>query len=282
MGSELDPIINKNYTSSFRLSFSFLPRDQREAIKIVYNFCRVSDEIVDGNFEYNTKLKYLNDWKSELDYAINSLSKYKLLNNLIKVAKKFRIPINYFYDLISGVEMDLYKNRYNTFDELEKYCRLVASSVGLIIVRIFCNSNQRIDAFATNLGIAFQLTNILRDLKDDANMNRIYIPYEDLRKFNYSEDMLLRCVYNKEFVKLMEFETKRAESYYEKANNILTSEDAQLLFVPIIMEQIYYRALRKIKHNNYDVFNKKVYISKLVQFLIATKYFLKLKLFQKL
>lgn len=278
MGSELDPIINKGFSSSFRLSFSFLPRIQREAIQVVYHFCRVSDDIVDGDIEYDVKLKYLSEWKHELDYAINSSSRYKLLNDLIDAAKNFKIPFDYFYDLINGVEMDLYKSRYETFDELEKYCSLVASSVGLIIVRIFCNANQRIDTFAYNLGIAFQLTNILRDLKDDAIMNRIYIPLEDLRRFNYSEEMLLKCTYNSEFIKLMEFETERAESYYDKADQILTPEDARLLFAPIVMEQIYYRTLSKIKQNNYDVFNKNTRISKFIQFLIAIKYFIKLKL----
>lgn len=282
MGFGLETIIKKSYTSSFQYSFSFLPKDQRKAIKLVYNFCRISDDIVDSNYQHSIKQDYLNEWRKELDDAIKSISRYQVLNDLIEIAKKFDIPFKYFYDLIRGVEMDLYKNRYDTFDELKEYCRLVASSVGLIIVRIFCNSNQRIDSFADNLGIAFQLTNILRDLKVDASMNRIYIPLEDLRKFDYSEDMILKSIYNDDFVRLMEFETNRAESYYNNANNILKPEDSRFLFAPKIMEQIYHKTLNKIKYNNYNVYTKKVKLSKLVQFLIAIKFFIRLKLFEKL
>lgn len=280
MGSELEIIINKRSNSSFKFSFSFLPKKQKEAIKIVYDYCRVTDDIVDGEYPNDMKQSYLNEWKQELSNAINDKSKYPLLNKLIEVARWFQIPFNLFYDLISGVEMDLYKNRYDTFIELEEYCRLVASSVGLMVVRIFGNSNQRIDTFATNLGIALQLTNILRDLKVDTSMNRIYFPLEDLKRFNYPEEMLLNCTYNNEFIKLMDFEAKRAESYYEKANSILKPEDQKYLIAPKIMECIYYQTLVKIKRNKYDVFRKRIRLSKFLQFYIAVKYFVRVKLFR--
>ncbi len=278
MGSELNKIIEKGSNSSFKLSFNILPKYQRQAMMTIYDFCRVTDDIVDGNFDLSNKLLYIKSWRIELDKALVGGSQYTLLNKLVEVAKKYNIPSKYFFDLIRGVEMDLYKNRYKNFKELEDYCRLVASSVGLMVINIFIPENERTMNYAENLGIALQLTNILRDIQADAKSNRIYIPVEDLKKFNYSEEELVRGVYNKNFVHLMEYEAKRAEEYYEKARSVLTKEEKIKLIAPKIMEQIYYHTLKKIQKYNYNVFNKTIHVSSLFKLLIAFKYFLKIRI----
>lgn len=278
MGSELNKIIEKGSNSSFKLSFNILPKYQRQAMMTIYDFCRVTDDIVDRNFDLSNKLLYIKSWRIELDKALIGGSQYTLLNKLVEVAKKYNIPSKYFFDLIRGVEMDLYKNRYKDFKELEDYCRLVASSVGLMVINIFTPENERTMNYAENLGIALQLTNILRDIQADAKSNRIYIPVEDLKKFNYSEEELVRGVYNKNFVHLMEYEAKRAEEYYEKARSVLTKEEKIKLIAPKIMERIYYHTLKKIQKYNYNVFNKTIHVSSLFKLLIAFKYFLKIRI----
>ncbi|RCK77434.1 MAG: Phytoene synthase [Ignavibacteriae bacterium] len=278
MGFELTNILDQGYSSSFKLSFLVLPKVQRQAIMTIYDFCRATDDIVDGDLEQNKKVLYIRHWRIELGKALKGESKYALLNKLTETAKKFNIPVQHFYDLIRGVEMDLYKNRYKNFQELEEYCRLVASSVGLMVIKIFTEENERIIKYAENLGIALQLTNILRDIKLDAKLNRIYVPVEDLQKFNYTEADLIQGIYNDNFFSLMEYETKRAEEYYERARNILKPEDKIKLLAPKIMERIYFRTLKKIKKNNYKVFDKTIRLSIFMKMLIAIKYFVKIKI----
>lgn len=280
MGSDLTAILDKAEPSSFKFSFSFLPKNQKEAINTVYAFCRTTDNIVDSDNEINKKAVYLRHWQIELGKAIRSESKYQLLNKLISIAKIFHIPYQHFYELIQGMEMDLIKNRYENFEELKEYCYLVASSVGMMIIKIFGPVNERIINYAHNLGIALQLTNILRDLKYDAKLNRIYIPKEDLKRFNYSEAELLNFVYNDNFIKLMEFETNRAEEFYENAQSYLTPEDRKYLFAPKIMERIYFHTLKRIKAKKYNVFENTVKLPGILQLLIAIKYFIKIRLFK--
>ena len=206
-------------------------------------------------------------------------SKFPLLNNLNKVIKKFNIPAEPFFDLINGVEMDLKKNRYNTFSELMEYCFNVASTVGLMSIEIFGYNNPKTKDFAINLGIALQLTNILRGIKTDAQNGRIYIPLEDLRRFNYNEKSLMENKYNDEFIRLMKYECERARYFYNEADSQLSEEDKGLMFAARIMEHIYFRVLNKIERNNYNVFDEKIRVSKIKKLLIAAGVFIKYKLF---
>ncbi len=278
MGPDIAALITRGSQSSFRYSFSFLPREQKEALNTVYAFCRTTDDIVDNENDHKRKEFALTKWRNELGNALNGVSEYSLLNKLAVIAKKFNIPVDHFYELIQGVEMDLTKTRYASFEELYKYCYLVASSVGLMSIKIFGASNERIVKYATNLGIALQLTNILRDLKLDAGTGRIYLPQDDMKKFNYSEEDLFNSRYTPEFVKLMEFEVERAEKYYREAKESLFREDKKYLFAPKIMERIYYHTLLRIKSNNYNVFNKSLKLPKYLQLMIAVKYLFKHKL----
>ncbi|MDP2208661.1 MAG: presqualene diphosphate synthase HpnD [Bacteroidota bacterium] len=278
MGSDLTAIITRGSQSSFLYSFSFLPKDQRNALNTVYAFCRTTDDIVDSEADRDKKTIFLRKWRIELGKALRGESRFAILNQLAEVTKKFNIPTQHFYELIQGVEMDLTQTRIENFGQLKKYCYLVASTVGLMSIKIFGPTNERVEKYAENLGIALQLTNILRDIKADAKINRIYIPQEDLKRFGYTEENILNNEYNSNFINLMEFETKRAEEYYRTAQNSLQPEDKRFLFAPKIMERIYYHTLLRIKANRYNVYKKSLKLPRYLQLMIAIKYWVKLRL----
>ena len=170
--------------------------------------------------------------------------------------------------------MDLTKQRYTTFDELREYCYRAASTVGLICAEVFGYTNENAKQYAINLGIALQLTNILRDVKDDAKKGRIYIPREDLRRFGYSEDDLLHFRYTPEFVNLMRFEVRRASDYFDGARAALRNEDKYFFFAARIMWSIYAHTLHRIELRNYNVFERRISISRFLKLLITFRYWL--------
>ncbi len=266
-------------SSSFHYSFSFLPKDQREALRTVYAFCRRTDDIVDNYSDVTTNIDRLRKWRSELEEALNGTSSYPLLNQLSSIAKRFNIPVVHFHELLKGVEMDLVRNRYETFDELREYCYHVASSVGLMCLGIFGSTEQRTKDYAVNLGIALQLTNILRDVGIDARYGRIYLPLEDLKAFGCTEQEVLDRKYSDSFVRLMEHEASRAEEYFRRSQESLPKEDRRAMFPAKIMERIYFHTLQQIKAVQYNVFDKPVYLPKTLQFLIALKYWVTQRIF---
>ncbi len=274
MGSNVAAAIVKESSTSFYYSFSFLPRYQRDAIRTVYAFCRTTDDIVDANDGVEGKVEKLRRWRKELEQALAGKSNYTLLNQLSSIAQRFSIPVNHFYELIEGVEMDLVKNRYETFDELKTYCYHVASSVGLMCLEIFNCRDERTKGYAVNLGIALQLTNILRDVGIDAKYGRIYLPQEDLRRFGYSDAEMFAGRYSPQFVELMKFQAERAEEYFHKAQASLPAQDRRAMFAATIMERIYYHTLLRIKKSNYNVFDASVSLPRYLQLLIAIKYWL--------
>ncbi|MEO6696326.1 MAG: squalene/phytoene synthase family protein [Ignavibacteria bacterium] len=272
--------ITKKSRSNFLYSFSLLPKEKNDAINTVYAFCRKTDDIVDDvNDSTEKKYSKIIEWRKEFEKALTSgNSKFSLLNKVNVVIKKFNIPAEPFFGLIKGMEADLKKNRYNTFGELVDYCFNVASTVGLMCIEIFGYNNPKTKDFAINLGIALQLTNILRDIKTDAEHGRIYIPLEDLRRFNYHEDDLFNSKYNDDFIKLMKYECDRARFFYDEANNSLSREDKGLMFAARIMEHIYFRVLKKIEKNNYNVFEKKLRVSNFKKIFITVGVYLKYKI----
>jgi 15-cis-phytoene synthase len=265
--------------TSFHYSFSFLPKAKREALKIIYSFCRTTDDIVDNEKAVSDKIAVLRKWREEFELGVNGFSQYQIVNQLHNVAQKFRIPVSHFYDLLRGVEMDLLKNRYATFEELKEYCYLVASTVGLMSVQIFGPRNEQTKSYAINLGIALQLTNIIRDVGIDAKYGRIYLPQVDLQRFHYSEAELLAYRYNNNFQQLMAFQAERAEEYYKKATDALPAEDRRAMFSAKIMERIYHHTLNKIREERYNVYSGKISIARPIQLLIALKYWVKQRIF---
>lgn len=269
--------ISKQSKSSFYYAFNLLPKLQRDAMNIVYAFCRKTDDLVDNNLSNEIKLKNLNLWKEEFDKSIYGNSKNELLINLSKVIENFKIPLEPFFDLIEGMEMDINICRYEDFESLKKYCYHVASTVGLISIEIFGYKNEKTKDFAINLGIAFQLTNILRDIVKDLENNRIYIPLNEMRTFDYSESDLIMKKYNQSFIDLMKYQVERAEGYFNFASSSLPSEDRKAMFPARAMHSVYYTLLKKIVKSNYDVLNKNIRVNNFEKIYLALFVYLKNK-----
>lgn len=253
--------ITKRSKSNFYYSFLFLPRSQREAIYAVYAFCRCIDDVVDHSPSAVQAAEDLKQWRDLVRKCRDAPLDHPVLTPLGNAIREFNIPIGYFEELINGVEMDLYKPRYETFETLRPYCYRVASIVGLICIEIFGHREPATREHAVHQGIAFQLTNIIRDVKTDAQRDRIYIPLEDLNRFGYSEHDLLSRVYNPAFVELMRFQCERAKAYYRAARSFLTPRDRPNLVASEIMGRIYFRILEEIERSNYNVFNGKISLS---------------------
>lgn len=263
------PEMGATRKSNFLLPILFLPPPKREAIETIYAFCRYSDDIVDEEADVKEKYHRLLAWTNELELALEGVSRFTMLNRLVSVIQKFNIPTHHFLDLLKGMEMDLVKNRYETFGELEQYCYRAASTVGLICAEVFGYHHERTKQYAVNLGIALQLTNILRDIKADAKKGRIYLPNEDLQRFGYSEEELLHSVYNDQFRALMKFECERAHKYYRMAKSCLAEDDKPLFTAARAMGNIYYLLLLRIERANYDIFSKRIRLGSPVKFLVA-------------
>jgi len=261
--SESAKEISKKSKSSFYYAFNLLPEDKRDAMNTVYAFCRKTDDIVDENSD-STDLKYekLRKWRIEFEKSFSGHSEFALLNKLGTTISNFNIPLDPFFELIKGMEMDLQKDRYKSFDDLQLYCYRVASTVGLMCIEIFGYKHPSTKQFAVDLGIALQMTNILRDIGKDAKNGRIYLPQEDLIRFNYSEQEIMSLVYNDNFRDLMIYESSRAKQYFNSATANLDLDDKKTMFAARAMQHIYYKMLENIIAADYDVFNNEIKVSK--------------------
>ena len=278
----VDPPLTQK--SNFAYSFKLLPKEERSAINSVYAFCSYIDDIVDGTPNLNNKsvvkkLDRLAWWENEIEKIYSEKVDSYYLKPLVALIKRFDIPKQYFLTLIDGVRMDLIKNRYNTFEELKEYCYSVASVVGLISIEIFGYKYEETKNYAVNLGYALQLTNILRDIGHDKERGYIYIPKEDLRKFDYSEEELIRGIHNDNFVELMRFETGRAREYYHKARTFLRPNEKPTIIAAEIMDSIYYRLLEKLELNDFNVYQGKIRVSAIHKILLAFKHWVSMKVF---
>ena len=254
--------IAKTSRSSFYYAFNLLPEEKRDAMNTVYAFCRKTDDIIDeGNDTDEIKYEKLRKWRIELEKAFSGDSDYALLNKLGKTIHKFNIPYEPFFELLKGMEMDLQNKRYLTFDDLRLYCYRVASTVGLMCIEIFGYKNKSAKEFAINLGIALQLTNILRDIKKDSLKGRIYLPQEDLKRFSYGEYDIFSQKYDERFVNLMKYEVARAEKFFEGATENLNLDDKKAMFAARAMQHIYRRLLEKIIDAEYNIYQKNIKVS---------------------
>lgn len=268
----------KNSGSNFFYSFLFLPKAKREAMYTVYAFCKAIDSAVDEPAAGTNPKDELTHWRNELDAVYSGTPTTPIMISLAHHVKLIGIPKAYFEELIKGVEMDLFNNRYVTFDELSLYCYRVASVVGLICLHIFGVTSARAQDYAVALGMAFQLTNILRDVGTDAGERRIYLPLEDLRKWNYAEKSMLNRSYSPEFCALMEYEASRAHHYYQRADaalKALSSAERRALTVAEIMRGIYSRILDQIERSNYQVFGPRIGLTTTQRLFIALRIWLR-------
>ena len=265
--------VTRQHAKNFYYAFLFLPKAQRDAIYTVYAFCRYCDDIADDGQALTVQQTLLEDWRRELDNCYAGKPTHRITQALHQTVAHYAIAKHHFEELISGVEMDLTVQRYATFSELEQYCYRVASVVGLACLPIFGATHPGAQSYARNLGIALQLTNIMRDVKEDAERGRIYLPIEDLHAFQYPETDLLQQRYTAAFVALMHFQQQRAMEYYRKAAAALLPGDRGRLVTPEIMATIYRTTLRKIARRQYNVFRGRTSLPTLYKVLLAVRVF---------
>lgn len=248
--------ITRQASSNFYYAFMLLPLERRRALHAVYAFCRFVDDIADDESIANPA-ELLARWRDELRNVYAKTPTRPVSRALADNVVRFNIPQRYFNEVIDGVEMDLSQRRYETFDELILYCRRVASAVGLICIEIFGYSNHATRVYAEKLGLAFQLTNIIRDVREDAQRERIYLPLEDLHRFGVAESDLLSGVYNDRFRALMAFEAQRARDLYHEAAAALPPEDRPAMLSAEAMRLIYSALLEQIVCSNFRVFDRR-------------------------
>jgi phytoene synthase len=248
--------VTRRSRSSFYYAFILLPPERRRALHAVYAFCRFIDDIADDESIREPAL-LLKRWREELDRVYAGTPTRALSRALADSARRFNIPRELFEEIINGVEMDLSHKRYQSWEELRPYCYRVASALGLICIEIFGYRNPSAKLYAENLGLALQLTNILRDVREDAERGRIYLPLEDLARFKVSEEEILGGVYSPNFVRLMDFEARRARELYALAQSELAAEDRATLLTAEAMRLIYAALLERIIKSNYRVLDRR-------------------------
>ena len=250
--------LTRKSRSNFFYAFLALPRPQREALYAVYAFCRIVDDAVDVGEDQPAKRKELDRWRAEIAQVFEGSPTHPAAQRLQEAVKLFPIPREALNEIIAGVEMDLDRSTYKSFDELYPYCYRVASAVGLCCIEIFGYSDMRAREYAVNLGVALQLTNIMRDVQPDARAGRVYLPQEDLERFGVAAADLAAGRYTPEFLQLMEYEAARARGYYVRAWAALPRSDEHRLFAAEIMGRTYFALLETIERRRFQVFGARV------------------------
>jgi 15-cis-phytoene synthase len=265
--------------TSFYYSFLVLPAEQRRAIIAVWDFCRAVDDAVDeepaASDGLPTGRAAVEFWRQELARAFEGgqpvTGQARRLQPLVAA---FDLPRQAFEDVIDGVAMDLDATRYGSFNDLFEYCRRVASAVGLICIRIFGCTSARACDYALNLGVALQLTNILRDVGADLSKGRVYLPLDDLRAFGCTVEDLAAGTVTRPVRQVIEFECARAHDFYRRAKAALPPEDRRKLVAAEIMRAVYFETLRRIERNGYDIFTARARVPRPQQALIAMRQWL--------
>ena len=280
--------VTKNHAKSFYFAAKFLPKNKQKPIYALYTLCRhVDDEVDEAEVNSETEaIAAVERWKQKLDEIYSDESQREVKSSKLKVQspinepqkpktedqnlvllawsdllEKYKIPQNLPLELMKGVLQDTHKKRYETFEELYVYCFRVASTVGLMSSEIFGYEKPETLEYAEALGIAMQLTNILRDVKEDVAMNRIYLPQEDLRKFDVSEQQIFAGETNENFVELMNFQIRRARDYYRKAERGIPLLEKDSRFTVLLASRLYAKILNEIEKQNYDVFARRAHLN---------------------
>jgi phytoene synthase len=244
--------------ANFYHAFRLLPRPQRKAMCALYAFLRVTDDLADQPGSREAKAAALAAWRKHLDRLLEGETEHELDAAFCDTVRSYRIPSEYLHAVIDGVEMDLDISHYATFEELRKYCYHVASVVGLSCIHIWGFHGEKAIELAEQAGIALQLTNILRDLREDAARGRVYLPREDLDRFGYSEADLKRGERGERFEALMRFEIERARRFYDSSSALERHLECAGRAVFQVMTRTYRELLDAIEACGYDVFSRRV------------------------
>ncbi len=261
--------------SSFYYSFLFLPPDKRRAITALYAFCREVDDIADECHDIvvaSTKLAW---WEAEIRRAFNGAPQHPVTQALQDGIKQYDLPLELFVEIIDGMRMDLGEVRYADFKSLQLYCYRVASVVGQLSASIFGYSDRKTLKYANDLGMAFQLTNIIRDVGEDARRDRVYLPQDELRQFGVSEEDIMRGRQTEAFARMMAFQEQRAQSYYDSAMAALPQADRKNQLTGLIMSAIYRSLLDEIKRDDFQVLNQRISLTPIRKLWLAIKTWLR-------
>ncbi|MDW8344865.1 MAG: presqualene diphosphate synthase HpnD [Verrucomicrobiae bacterium] len=259
---------------NFYYSFLVMPRAKRRAMSAIYAFMRRSDDIADCAANPAVALEGLRRWRATVQEALaGRTATDPILPAWVDTVRRYRIPERHFFELLDGAEMDQTQTRYETFAELYRYCYRVASCVGLVVLPIFGYRDAAAPVHAEACGIAFQLTNILRDVKEDAVLGRIYLPDEDLARFGVSPDDIMQQRYTSAFRQLMKFEADRAREYYRQAAPLRALIDADSRPTLGVMMDIYRGILDKIEAQQFQVFGEKIRLSRWEKWRIVWRHF---------
>lgn len=254
--------ITRQSKSNLALAFISLGRERRRDITIFYAFCRVIDDIADSRtLPAGEKQRQLREWRGWL--RTSTTDEPALARDVRALISKYSLSSEMLDEIIDGVEMDLSANRYATFEDLRVYCYRVASAVGLVSIEIFGYRNPACKEYAIQLGLALQMTNIIRDVGKDLRDGRIYLPQEDMARFGYAEAELQDRQYNERFLQLMEFEATRAKDFFARAAAALPREDRRSMVAAEIMGSVYRGLLHRMERDGFRVFEKEYRLGKL-------------------
>ena len=255
--------------SSFYYSFLFLPAKQKQAIIALYAFCREVDDVVDECSDPSLASNKLEWWRSEINNLFAGTPNHPVTQALKTSTENYNLPQEYFVEIIDGMAMDLEQFSYASFKDLSLYCYRVASVVGLMAAEIFGYEDRQTLKYAHNLGMAFQLTNILRDVAEDAARGRIYIPQDELQRFKVTQEDILNHQMTDNARQLMAFQAQRANEYYKKAFELLPESDRYSQRCGIIMSAIYQATLKEIEDDNFRVLDQRISLTPLHKLWIA-------------
>jgi len=257
--------------SSFYYSFLFLPAPRRRAITALYAFCREVDDVVDETAEMQIAAAKLAWWRAEVANLYRGNPQHPVTRALLPFIAEYSLPQEHLNEIIDGMEMDLTQTRYLDWPALERYCHRVAGVVGLLAARIFGYSDGRALEYARDLGIAFQLTNIIRDVGEDARKNRIYLPMDELKRFDVPAADILIARETPQFNALMRFQDERARGWYGTAFAALPAVDRRAQRPGLIMAAIYKALLDEIVRDDFHVLSRRTSLTPLRKFWIAWK-----------
>jgi len=255
--------------SSFYYSFLFLPAEQRRAIVALYAFCREVDDIVDECSESDIARRKLDWWREEIDHCFAGQASHPVTRALQPSLQQYNLPAEYFQEIIDGMAMDLDQQRYESFNELALYCHRVAGVVGLLSAEIFGYQQRETLKYAEALGTAFQLTNIIRDVREDAERGRIYLPLDELLEYHINPHDMLKGQADERLYALLDFQTGRARDYYRRALGRLPEVDRYAQRSGLIMAAIYQALLDEIEADGFQVLQQRIRLTPLRKFWIA-------------
>ena len=270
-GSEIAEQVTKASKSNLALSFVCLRGETRRDITTFYAFCRIVDDIADSPADaLDAKQARLDVWKQSIERQV--ADEPCMAADIRGLIRRYQIPTTHFQEIIAGVEMDLTIRRYETFEDLRLYCYRVASSVGLVSIEIFGHRNDECRQYAVDLGLALQLTNILRDVGEDwVNGGRIYLPQEDMARFGCTPEHIALHRRDDRLLALMDFEAERAVSFYQSAVAHLPLEDRRSMIAAEIMRAIYARLLARMRQDRFHVFEKRYALGKLEKLALVAR-----------